>query len=91
MILGFLGVVVVAGPGGEVGPAAGLAVAAAGFSAVREIATRFVPPEVGAGAVSIATAVAIGLGTDVPKALALLLGAQVMVGVVAYAVTARRS
>ena len=38
-----------------------------------------------------AAAVAIGLGTDVPKALALLLGAQVMVGVVAYAVTARRS
>lgn len=38
-----------------------------------------------------AAAVAIGLGAEVPMVLALLLGAQVLVGLVAYAVAARRS
>lgn len=38
-----------------------------------------------------AAAIAIGLGLDVSMVIALLLGAQILVGVVAFAVVARRS
>ena len=62
IVIGFAGVLVIVGPGGDWTPAALLALAAAFVSALRDVATRFIPPSEGSGTVALVTAVVVTLG-----------------------------
>ncbi|MDX6750422.1 DMT family transporter [Geminicoccaceae bacterium 1502E] len=101
VVVGFVGVVIVAGPRGEFSLIALLPVAAAAMSATRDIVTRFVPPAVPSIAVSLASAATVaaaGLitapgGWPMPTAgeLALMLVCSLLVtvGYLAYVAAIR--
>jgi hypothetical protein len=62
VIAGFIGVFIAAGPRGSADPAVLLAFLAAVLSALRDLATRRVPPETGSGTVALVTAGCVTLG-----------------------------
>jgi S-adenosylmethionine uptake transporter len=63
VIVGFLGVLIVAAPTGEGWNVAALfGLLAAVLVAVRDLITRFIPPEIGAGAAALTTAATVTLG-----------------------------
>jgi drug/metabolite transporter (DMT)-like permease len=62
VVVGFIGVLVIVGPGGDWRPAALLALASAFFSAVRDVATRYIPPAEGSGTVALVTSAVVTAG-----------------------------
>jgi drug/metabolite transporter (DMT)-like permease len=71
VLTGFAGVVLVAAPTSEGwSPAAGFALLAAALIAVRDLMTRFIPPEVGSGAAALTTAAVVTAGGTLTLPLA---------------------